>query len=74
MDKPLMTADASTVDYVKRALMQHYAYSANEATRMVKRYSRAINTWYTDYENDISRHETLDDIVVGIHMRETYGY
>lgn len=74
MNKPLMTADASTVDYVKSALMHHYAYSADKATRMVKRYSRAINTWYTDCKNDISRHETLDDIVVGIHMRETFGY
>lgn len=74
MNKPLMTADASTMDYVKGALMQHYAYSADKATQMVKRYSRAINTWYTDYKNNISRHETLDDIVVGIHMRETFGY
>lgn len=74
MQAQTQQADDKSLEYIKNGLIGRYAYSADEASRLVKKYNYSINVWYTDFVNQVPQHRGIDDVVIDIHFDENFHY
>lgn len=69
----LKDADQRTLNVVERLLVIKLNCSSAEAKQLSSKYVKTINSWYTDFVNQESQHQTIDDVVSDIIMFEGYG-
>ena len=73
MQKILKDADRRTLNEIEKLLVIKLNCSLAEAKQLSSKYAKTINSWYTDFVNQESQHQTIDDVVSDIAMFEGYG-